>query len=297
MSAIAENTLASWTKPAFDNEDEKREYTERTIRDAIKAHPQLANLPVNVYAKGSYRNNTNVRRNSDVDVAAELTSIYIPEYADGVTPQSIGFQPYGGSYDTSNFKDHVGHALAGAFGSRAVQRHNKVFEVRESTRSLAADVVPCFSYRWFYSPGPYGYEEGIQLIADRGFAPHNFPQQHYDNGCTKNNATGKRFKRVVRILKRLENKMVEDRVIDVVPSYLIESLVYNVPNDYFGTGTWAGDVRNVLGHIWQDTAAAECERRWFEVNGVKYLFHVAQQWSRAQARTFVLRAWDYVESS
>lgn len=261
MATIAENMLGSWTKPAFDNEDQKREYTESTIRDAIKGHPQLVELPVNVYAKGSYRNNTNVRRDSDVDVAVELTSIYIPEYAVGVTPQSIGFEPYSGAYDTSNFKDHVGQALVGAFGSRAVQRHNKVFEVRESTRSLAADVVPCLRYRWFYSPGPSGYEEGIQLIADRGLAPHNFPQQHYDNGCTKNNETGRRFKRIARILKRLENKMVEDGVIDVVPSYLIESLVYNVPNNYFGTGTWAGDVRNTLGHSWEDTAQDECERR------------------------------------
>lgn len=297
MPTIAESTLASWTKPAFHNEDEKREYTERTIRDAIKRHPQLAKLPVSVCAKGSYRNNTNVRRDSDVDVAVGLTSIYIPEYADGVTPQSIGFEPYSGAYDTSNFKDQVGQALAGAFGSLAVQRHNKIFEVRESTRNLAADVVPCFSYRWFCSPGPFGYEEGIQLIADRGFAPHNFPQQHYDNGCAKNNDTGKRFKRVVRILKRLENKMVEDGVIDVVPSYLIESLIYNVPDPYFGTGTWAGDVRNALRHIWEDTAQANCERQWFEVNGIKYLFHGAQKWNRQQARTFVLRAWDYVENS
>jgi hypothetical protein len=68
-----------------------------------------------------------------------------------VTPQSVrvpsGFEPYRGSYDTDNFKDHVGQALAGAFGSRAVQRDNKVFEVRESVRSLAADVVPDFGYR------------------------------------------------------------------------------------------------------------------------------------------------------
>lgn len=36
MATIAENMLGSWTKPAFDNEDQKREYTESTIRDAIK---------------------------------------------------------------------------------------------------------------------------------------------------------------------------------------------------------------------------------------------------------------------
>ncbi len=101
MPTIAEDALASWTKPAFDNEDQKREYTERTIREVINGHPQLAKLPVNVYTKGSYRNNTNVRCDSDVNVAVELTSIYIPEYAEEVTPQSVGFEPYSGVYNGS----------------------------------------------------------------------------------------------------------------------------------------------------------------------------------------------------
>jgi hypothetical protein len=224
--------------------------------------------------------------------------MYIADYAQGVTPQSIGFQPYTGTYDTSNFKNHVGQAMATAFGAPAVQRRNKVFQVREGTRNLAADVVPCFTYRWFYNPGPSSYEQGIQLIPDKlGPRPHNYPQQHYTNGVAKNIATGLRFKRVVRILKRLENKMVEDGVIEIVPSYLIESLVYNVPNDNFGTGTWGGDVRTALTYIWNGTTDLACEQRWTEVNGIKFLFHSAQPWDRAQARNFVQKAWAYVENS
>lgn len=39
MPTIAESTLASWTKPAYDNEDQKREYTERTICRAERLKP------------------------------------------------------------------------------------------------------------------------------------------------------------------------------------------------------------------------------------------------------------------
>jgi hypothetical protein len=298
MPTIPEATFASWTKPAFDNEDEKREYTERTIREAIRSHPDLRGLSVNVYAKGSYKNNTNVRRDSDVDVAVELRNIYIPEYGPGVNQQDTGFTPYSDPYDTSRFKDHVGDALRGAFGSSAVQRANKVFVVRQGTRNLAADVVPCFTYRWY--PTVWRYHEGILLLPDKpGPRPHNFPQQQYGNGCTKNDAfhTAKRFKRVVRILKRLENKMVEDGASPKVPSYLIECLVYNVPDGRFGTGTWAGDLRNVLGYIWHNTEDASCEQEWLEVNGIKYLFHAAQKWTREQARAFVYAAYQYVHQS
>jgi len=297
MPTIPESTLSSWTRPAFDNEDQKREHTERSIREAVRQHPELGKLPVDVYAKGSYRNNTNVRRNSDVDVAVELTSIYISEYGEGVQQSATGFKPYSGSYDTDNFKDHVGKAMVWAFGSDAVELHNKVFQVREGTRNLAADVVACFTHRWYPGPDPRRFHRGIQLIADYGYAPENYPQQHYDNGVAKNIATGLRFKRVVRILKRLENSMVEEGVIEIVPSFLIESLAYNAPNRCFGTGSWAGDTRCVLLWIWQDTEDAECERRLLEINGIKYLFHVLQKWDRAQARQFVELAWGYVEKS
>jgi hypothetical protein len=34
-----------------------------------------------------------------------------------------------------------------------------------------------------------------------------------------------------------------------------------------------------------------------EVNGIKYLFHAWQKWARADARSFVHAAWQYVAES
>ena len=55
----------------------------------------------------------------------------------------------------------------------------------------------------------------------------------------KNDATGRRFKAVVRILKRLRNEMVDNghKVAGPIPSYLIECLIWNVPNEGFGHDT------------------------------------------------------------
>ncbi len=187
--------------------------------------------------------------------------------------------------------------MAKAFGSASVTRSNKVFTVRESSRSLAADVVPCVTYDQHWSAS--GYAEGIQLLADR--QPRrsvvNFPTQHYDNGVAKNEDTSRRFKRVVRILKNLENKMVADGASPEVASYLIESLIFNCPNSCFSGSTWAAQMRSVLLYIWENTRDLECERDWMEVNGIKYLFCVAQKWTREDARAFVHAAWQYVESS
>jgi hypothetical protein len=309
MPTITEEQLSAWTSPAFGNEDERRENTERLISDAIKAHHFLLTLPLKVYAKGSYKNNTNVRRDSDVDVAVEYTDILLFDYQGATTRDEVwqarGIEPYsgpllgaGGLFDIDRFKDSIGEALVEAFGQGAVTRSNKVFTVRESSRSLAADVVPCTTHDQHYSAR--GFHRGIQLLADR--EPRrsvvNYPQQHYGNGVTKNKATSKRFKSVVRILKNLENRMVDEGTSPVVASYLIESLVWNVPDHLLLTPrTWGGRVREVLAHVWGDTQSPESEKRWVEVNDIKYLFHLSQRWTREEARNFVLAAWPYVEKS
>ena len=65
----------------------------------------------------------------------------------------------------------------------------------------------------------------------------NYPKQHRENLIAKNQATNEWFKHLVRIFKNARQRLIEDRVIDVgaAPSYYIEGLLYNVPDDKFGT--------------------------------------------------------------
>jgi len=64
-----EEKLASWTGPSSNGEQENQERTERMIREAVNSHDPFAGCSLKVYAKGSYANNTNVRADSDVDIA------------------------------------------------------------------------------------------------------------------------------------------------------------------------------------------------------------------------------------
>jgi len=308
MPTIPEAQLANWTKPAFDNEDQRRVSTEKMIREAVRGHPLLRTLPIDVYAKGSYKNNTNVRRDSDVDVAVEYTGIQFSDYGSNTSREEVwrarGLEPYSGAFDSGQghmdiaaFKGAIGQAMSSAFGPAAVTRHNKVFTVRESSRLLAADVVPCTTYRNYF--GPSSYQQGIRLLPDRdpGHWITNYPQQHYENGVGKNERTSRRFKCVVRIMKNLENRMVADGAHPEVASYLVESVVYGCPDHCFAGSTWASRVRAVISHAWSDTENVGCEKQWFEVNDIKYLFHTWQKWDRADARSFVHAAWQYVAES
>jgi hypothetical protein len=237
-----------------------------------------------------------VRLDSDVDVAVEFQEIFYWEAtndAAGMSGADLGITPYSGSYPPERFKDDVQSALVNRFGATTVDRGDKAIHVQESNSSPSADVVPCFTYHRYDSIGSQ-YHRGIQLHADSGARVENWPEQSYENGVTKNEATGKRYKRVVRILKRLENDMVEKGVNAEVPSFLTECLVYNVPNEGFRNESYQTNLRYVLAHLFNGTLEGGGAEKWVEVNGLKWLFHPTQRWSETQAHTFLSRAWNYL---
>jgi hypothetical protein len=112
----------------------------------------------------------------------------------------------------------------------------------------------------------------------------------------KNDATGRRFKAVVRILKRLRKEMVANgyKVAEAIPSYLIECLAWKVPNKGFGHDGYRDDVRYALAHLWNQTRSADTCSEWGEINELKYLFGLRQPWSRDQVNSFLDAAWNYI---
>jgi len=79
-----------------------------------------------------------------------------------------------------------------------------------------------------------------------------------------------------------------------IPSYLIECLVYNAPNRFFGHDEYVRDVREVLAYLFNNTMNDENCKEWVEVNELKYLFNWWQPWTRQQAFNFISAAWDYL---
>lgn len=298
MARDWEQTFSTWYQRASDAEQTRYENTCKAINEALRGDSRLRDYTFDVYAKGSYPAFTNVVRDSDVDIAAELTSFYSNEFihdAEGLSIHDVG-TPYTGGATLPGFKNDVEAALVAAFGRAAVERGNKAIHIRESTRSLKADVVPCVTHKtWLSRTTP---RTGIKLLDDAhpGKKIINYPKQHLDQGTKKNDVTSRRYKRVVRILKRLENEMVDKGVIEAVPSFLIESAVYNVPDRSFDASMWTGRVESVLRHVYNGTKTDDCiaSEDWLEVNRCKYLFANGQAWTPETASDFALQAWRYV---
>jgi tRNA nucleotidyltransferase (CCA-adding enzyme) len=71
-----EATFTSWAKGPGTTEQAKCENAETAIRKAIAAHEKLSVMDITVFGQGSYRNKTNVRQNSDVDICVRLNSTF-----------------------------------------------------------------------------------------------------------------------------------------------------------------------------------------------------------------------------
>jgi len=62
MARDWESTFRTWAKPSSDTEAAKSENAESMIRAAIGESDALKGRNIEVFAQGSYRNNTNVRQ-------------------------------------------------------------------------------------------------------------------------------------------------------------------------------------------------------------------------------------------
>jgi hypothetical protein len=309
MARDWESVFSTWTKPSSDTEAAKQANAERMIRDAIKSHEPLKNRDIRIISQGSYRNNTNVKAESDVDICVCCMDPFFYNYtfADySLTESNV----VAAGYTYAEFKDDVEAALVKKFGRTSVRRGQKAFDVHPNTYRVDADVVAAFAHRRyqkkFYNILTQGYAfpftqpEGTQFFADgSGIAIVNWPEQHYTNGVAKNKATAYRFKSVVRALKNLKYEMetsgsdAQRKAAKEAPSYLIECLMYNVPT--FVDGSCYEMVRDAIVNCYSPTKADETCKSWLEVNENKWLFHATQPWTRTQANNFLLHAWGYAE--
>ncbi len=281
-----EDTFNTWTKRASDTEEEECENAETAIRKAVKASSELSNLNISVFAQGSWAANTNVRRDSDVDVCiclAETVGLGLPP---GRTKEEFGYRD--ATISSREFRAMVERALVSYFGDDDVTPGSKAFTICDNTYRVHADAVPAILYRNHESSPAI---EGVAIDIDGGERIINYPRQALANGIAKNNATNRYYKRAVRIMKRTRNYLREqgDQSAKVAPSFQIESLVFNVDNSVFMLPSWTDTIRQLIINAHSIAVGPSSPT---EVNGIKSLFGSHSQWTREHAQAFLVAVWN-----
>lgn len=292
MSNYTNDQLSCWQQPVSGSEDATILNVVNMVRDAINSSIDLRNHDIEVFLQGSYANNTNVRNNSDVDVNVCLHSTFYYMLPEGRTREQYGIEQ--SNYPYSTYKQAVYDALVAEFGQSNVQRKNKCIHIKENTYHHEADVVPTFEYRRY---GMYGIQNtGTKFFCDDGNMVINYPKQQIENGTAKNNNTNRRFKRTVRILKRVRYKMLDEdsRINQNISSFLIESLLWNVPDRFFYEDGLNERLRGILCYLYDQATALRPMQYWTEESNLCPLFGNDRKWTIDDVRLFVLQVWNYL---
>ena len=218
---IPESQLERWSSIG---PQQRSAATYRSIQSALAAHDWPPYIDHDVYLQGSYPNHTNIRGDSDVDIVVETTRVFYHNVPEHLKAQYRLVET--GPYGWQDFKAHVHTALVDHFGAGAITEGSKCIKVAGSDHRLNADVVPCTRYRHYHNGT---YTEGITFWTRSGIQIVNFPKAHLGNGSRKNEGCSNRYKPNIRVFKNARNAAGSD-----FPSYVLECLLYNVPNWHFG---------------------------------------------------------------
>lgn len=258
--------------------------THESIRNAVQNHDWSDGVQYEVYLQGSYKNDTNIRGDSDVDVVVQLNSSFRSNLSED-QKRRFGFT--NATYGWHEFRTDVLTVLRNYYGWHKVQDGRKSLKVQ--TPYLPADVVVCIQYRKYpsYPQNVNDYVEGMSFhVPSEGRWVINYPKRHYDNGVTKNaqSQTNGWYKPTVRMFKNARTYLVDRGTIpsDLAPSYFLECLLYNVPHGKYGT-TFQDTFCNIVN--WLSKVSFRdfvCQNEQLALFG-----HAPEQWSEESARRLI----------
>ena len=284
--------LISFSKPVSDTEETKCKKAISMISNALKNKGfseiqdiKLSFSNTNAYetrlkkdsreikllVQGSYANNTNVRASSDVDVAVIQEDVFYTEYRSGIAKEDYGFTS--SNYSARQYKKDIYDDLTNYFGSGNVLWNNKCLSIEGNGYRADSDAVPARRNRDYtsdYRRDTENYISGICIVPDLGDPVINYPEQHIENGRNKNNATNSYYKKNVRILKKIRYLMKDNGIIsaDKVSSFMLESLLWNIPNNIFiADENYLDRFKRIINYI----KANNNWNTYKEANGIKAL--------------------------
>ena len=271
---IPESQLKTWANQGAVT---TAKLTADSVKNAINSYSSWPNnVNFEVYLQGSYKNNTNIRGNSDVDIVVQLNSTFYSNLSED-QKKILGLIP--ATYHLSNFRADVLKILKNYYGQSQIIEGNKSIKIKANNGRLPADVIVCAQYRRYKTVNSYDYVEGMTFwTKNDNRQVINYPKVHYNNGVSKNKNSNQWYKPIVRLFKNCRSSISGD----TTPSYFLECMLYNVPNSKFGT-SYRDTFCNVIN--WLNEASLD---KFVCQNGQLNLFGASQeQWNTSEARAFI----------
>ena len=285
--AIPENQLKVWAQPGTVKGAKN---THSAIRNALDRHRWPESVRYRTYLQGSYRNNTHLRRQSDVDVVVELTSL--PVRDDSLLPVSqkrlLEERFPVPEYGWRRFRRDVIRSIAARFGESRVREGRKTLKLVMESPRIPVDVVVAvryLKYTEYSGRRSYKHTEGLGLyLPTESRWTVSYPFIHRRNGVEKEKATNWWFRRCIRMFKNARAQLVKEGRLgpDTAPSYQMECLLYNVPDRLPGRSYQSAYSSTLYWLSRNDLSRLLCQNR------LGPMFHGGpDSWNERDARTLI----------
>lgn len=214
-------------------------WTGDVLRDALRRSRRLEGCRFEIFLQGSFANRTYTKHSSDVDLVVMMT-MPLQENIAALGP--VGRSNFHARYEKSEYdwRAFRKDVLAALRDRYFVKESSKCIDIHHwnSLMRVPADILPAIEYRKYHSfplPGVESYDGGVFFRDSRGREIINYPKQHRENGQHKHRSTRGRFTAAVRAVKSARKELAEEKKgsVPAAPSYFLECLLYNVPDEVF----------------------------------------------------------------
>ncbi|MEB8265390.1 nucleotidyltransferase domain-containing protein [Mammaliicoccus sciuri] len=283
--------LEIWSKQgAIDTPKKLKEKIEKSLKSDSSKIQNKSQL--NIFLQGSYRNSTNIYGNSDVDIVVQHNSTFSRNISNLTQSEIEMYKEIykSATYTWEDFKKEIIKTLSFTFGAENIEIANKSIKI--NTGIYEADVIPCFEYRNYLSFGrelsKRNYITGIKFYTEKDKAPIiNYPKMHYENGVIKNKNVYGNYKPTIRIFKNLKKELVKNNIIkkELAPSYFVENLLYNVPDEKYMNYDISTRIYNILKWLYDNKNSLnkfKCQNEQIELFGDSQ-----EQWNELEAKKFI----------
>lgn len=286
--SIPESQLETWSHQGSITQSSN---TYNTIKNVLEAYnTPFRSKDFKVFLQGSYGNDTNIYAESDVDIVIQLNDCLNSDLSNLSDSEKATYKSAFGNatYTYLNFKEDVLSVLKAQYGN-AVKTGNKAITIDANNSRRKADVIVAIQHRRyfkFHSSSDSSYIEGICFYNASKQPIANFPKDHSANLTYKHRASSNRLKSLIRVFKNMRNRLIDEGMIGggIAPSYYIEGLLFNVPNEEFKS-SYQDSVVNILNWYLQKAKKTElvCANKQYYL--LRDGFHTT--WTPANCDAFI----------
>lgn len=247
----------------------------------------LTHLTVDTYLTGSYRNDTNVYADSDVDVIIELQKWNGSglAYTNLNDEQRAALEIETVNFSYTDFKNEIVQGLKQYYKEKFIKVDNKAVKLLPNDSRRPCDIIIVVPFNFYFNPlSKVNKKEGIKFYTLSGVEVINFPKIHSENATMIHQNSNTNFKGVVRVFKNFRNHLVTNNGFNKksAPSYFLECFIGNVPTTQYTTDLYESFInaaKYLLNNDWDN---------YYCLNKIRPLFgNSNEQWNKPDAQNFL----------